>query len=136
MKESANCIQCNKLFMKFNKPLCTNCIEIENKEIETIKKFLKKNPQANLQDIISFLNVTQEKIEKYLKERRLRFNDNKNIFFNCYLCEKPIKEGKICSKCHSQFVVHKEKKGTSREKTKEFYKNKKNIGFQSDILKK
>lgn len=101
MPELRNCIRCGRLFNYIGGvPLCIACKEDDEEEFKRIKKYLQENPGATISQVASELDVSIEKIKKYLREGRLEIVGDEGIpILTCEKCGKPIKTGRFCNEC-------------------------------------
>jgi len=67
MPDLRNCPICGKVFVKINRNLCPECIEKEEKEFELVRKYLKDNPGASVEEIAEITDVEKNSA---LDERR------------------------------------------------------------------
>jgi flagellar operon protein (TIGR03826 family) len=101
MSDVRNCRKCGKIFSYFGgPPICPACKQTEEEDFKNIKNYLYKNPGASLSQVAVDLEISVEKIKRFLKEGRLEITtDEGNLFLECESCGKSIRSGKYCSDC-------------------------------------
>lgn len=106
MAELANCISCNKVFVKSSRPICRECYQVEEEAFEKVYRYLmkKKNREATLLEIAEATGVDKDLIIKFLKENRLRATQFSNLSYPCEICGKDISTGRFCMKCSEEII--------------------------------
>ncbi|HHY23555.1 MAG TPA: MerR family transcriptional regulator [Clostridiaceae bacterium] len=101
MAELRNCRKCGKLFNYIGGvSMCQVCKDEDEADFQKIKKYLYENPGASISQISGELNMTIEKIKRFLREGRLEIvGDNGIPVLHCEKCSKPIKTGRFCEDC-------------------------------------
>ncbi|HHW32013.1 MAG TPA: MerR family transcriptional regulator [Clostridiaceae bacterium] len=110
-----NCRRCGKLFnLVGDPPLCQECRKIEEEDFKRLKEYLFNNPGATLSQVSLELDISIERIKRYLREGRLEIAGNSDSFLlECENCGAPIKSGRFCKDCLSDLTT--ELKKVSRE---------------------
>ncbi|MDX8044594.1 TIGR03826 family flagellar region protein [Gracilibacillus sp. S3-1-1] len=106
MAELANCIRCDKVFVKTTSSVCPECIKEEEKQFQIVYKFLKKreNRQATIPEIVEATGVKEDIILQFVRDNRLRTSHFPNLAYPCERCETPITKGKLCSNCQGELT--------------------------------
>ncbi|WP_066192259.1 MULTISPECIES: TIGR03826 family flagellar region protein [Gracilibacillus] len=104
MGELANCIKCDKIFIKTNKTICPDCIQKEEKQFQLVYQFLKKrtNRQATIPEIAEGTGVEEKVILQFVQEKRLNPVHFPNLNYPCERCGQPIVTGTICTSCQTE----------------------------------
>ena len=90
-----------------------------------IKEYLYQNPGAMLSEVSVELNISLDKIERFLKEGRLELTSEEGSFhLECEMCGKSIRSGRLCDECEqSRF---KKMRSVSAELSSKMYGSNKN----------
>lgn len=101
MAELRNCRKCGKLFNYMGgMPICITCKNEDETDFKRIKKYLYENPGASISQVSSDLDITVEKIKRFLREGRLEVVGDDGIpILHCEKCGEPIKTGRFCDEC-------------------------------------
>lgn len=101
MPDVRNCRRCGRLFTFLGgAPICQECKQMDEEDFKKIKEYLYENPGASLSLVSSELDISVEKIKRFLKEGRLEItSDEGNIILECEKCGKSIKSGRFCDEC-------------------------------------
>ena len=112
--ELKNCRRCNKIFLYMaGLPICPACAEEDEKIFELVCEFIRKNPGAPLSEVSKELEISYDKLLKYVKEGRLQIRSGNGGFYRfCEKCGEMITEGKYCDHCeyHISTVLDVSKK--------------------------
>lgn len=102
------CPKCDSLYMQqhANVDLCRDCYLEEEEHFRSVKTFINrsKNKTATLRDVVEETNVDSNKIVRWIKEGRLIVRHMENLTYDCESCQAPTKEGRLCSKCRTNFL--------------------------------
>ena len=105
MGELRNCPQCGKVFMYMVRNLCPACIDLEEKQYEEVKDYLRKTPGAQLEQIVEDTGVDESKILRWMREGRLVVADTGGRpVLVCQRCGRQVARGNLCTKC-TQFLT-------------------------------
>ena len=100
MPDLRNCPVCGKVFVKINRNLCPDCIEKEEKEFEVVRKYLKDNPGASVEEISEITGVDEKKVLRWMREGRIDVEySGGETGLSCKRCGAPISLGNLCSNC-------------------------------------
>lgn len=97
--EMRNCPRCRKVFNYISSPICESCEKEEEKIFESVRDYLKQNPNFTLAQVSEATGVSAKKILKYVKEGRLEISKGMHGEIKCEQCNKPISKGKYCDSC-------------------------------------
>ena len=99
--EVRNCRGCGRLFnyMGGGYFLCSLCKDELDKKFTEVKKYIRENPKATMQQISEDNDVSVNQIEKWVREDRLIFADDSPIGIDCESCGAMIKSGRYCNVC-------------------------------------
>lgn len=108
MADVRNCRKCGKIFNSFTgSPVCPACKKAEEDEFKKVKDYLYRNPGANLNQISLNLEISIEKIKRFLKDGRLEIvSEEGNMFLECERCGKAINSGRYCEECERDLAVN------------------------------
>lgn len=101
MPDVRNCKKCGRVFSYMGgAPICPACKEADEEDFKRIKNYLYDNPGASLTQVSLELDISVEKIRRFLKDGRLEIlSEEGNMFLECEICGKSIKSGRYCSNC-------------------------------------
>lgn len=100
MGELRNCPQCGKVFMFMVRNLCPACLDEEEKQYEEVKTYLRKNPGAQVEQIVEDTGVDESKVMRWLRDGRLEVADSggKPVLI-CQRCGRKVEKGTLCPIC-------------------------------------
>lgn len=136
--EIANCPQCNAVFVKTVRSICSGCYAAEEKAFETVYNFLRKrkNREATLVEIVEATGVSETLITKFIRENRLRKSQFPNIGYPCEKCGKNIVQGKLCNDCGKsimdEYAYHEEVEKRQEKRLEEANKQGAYYSFDKD----
>lgn len=101
MPDVRNCRKCGRIYNYIGGvPLCPACRQEDENDFKRVKEYLYDNPGASMSQISEELDVSVEKIKRFLKEGRLEIiGDNGNMVLECESCGKSIRTGRFCEEC-------------------------------------
>lgn len=112
--EIKNCKKCNRIFQYLTgAQLCQACKDIEEDEFQKIKQYLKENPKASMTEVSETLDISIEKITKFLRDGRLEVSVDSAIKLECEGCGKSIITGRYCQNCAGR--IEGDLRGASRD---------------------
>lgn len=112
--EIRNCKRCKKIFQYLNGPvLCPSCRDEDEQMFQKVKEYLKENPRSTMTEVAEALDISIERITRYLREGRLEIAPNSPIKLDCERCGAPITTGRFCNTCSGKLGGDLE--STSRE---------------------
>lgn len=95
-----NCKKCGKLFNYVaGMPICPACREKAEESFQTVKKFIRENPRADIKEVAHTCEVDTAQIQQWIREERLEFTEDSPIKLPCENCGAMIRAGKYCEKC-------------------------------------
>lgn len=98
--EVRNCIKCKKIFQYLSGPqLCPNCKDQDEKDFQAVKQYLRENPRATITEVAEAMEMTVDKITRYLRDGRLEIAPGSAIILECERCGSPITSGRFCNAC-------------------------------------
>lgn len=99
--EVKNCRGCGRLFNYVSGGyfLCAACMEELEQKFIKVKKYIRENPKATMQQISEENEVTTQQIQRWIREDRLAFSDDSPIGIDCEACGCTIKSGRFCNMC-------------------------------------
>ena len=106
MPDVRNCKRCGRVYNYIGGvPLCPSCKDQDENDFKRIKSYLYDNPGAPMSLVASELDVSVEKIRRFLKEGRLEIvGDDANFILQCEGCGISIKTGRFCNSCERNVV--------------------------------
>lgn len=101
MPDLRNCKKCGKMFNYIGGPfICQPCKDEDEKDFKRVKEYLYSNPGATMSEVSEVLEVSVEKITRFLKEGRLEIvGEESNFILECESCGKSIRTGRYCDEC-------------------------------------
>jgi flagellar operon protein (TIGR03826 family) len=101
MGELKNCRKCGTMFnFVGGYPLCGRCRAAEEEDFQKVKNYLYDNPGSSPPEIAKAIDVSVDKIRRFLKEGRLEIvGDVSNMILACEKCGKSIRSGRFCDEC-------------------------------------
>jgi len=96
-----NCRRCGRVFASLGSPICPQCIEKEEKQYDTVRKYLSENPRASIGEVSNDTGVPPEVVIEFLRRGLLlgvphASGDETSA---CIICKKPLAFGRICPEC-------------------------------------
>ena len=107
MSDVRNCRKCGKIFSYMGgTPICQACKQLDEEDFKRVKDYLYKNPGSNMGQISEELEISVEKIKRFLKDGRLEItSDDGNMILECETCGKAIKSGRLCDECERNLAA-------------------------------
>jgi len=100
MPDLRNCRRCGKMFNYIGVPICPTCVESDEADFKRVKEYLYQNPGASMSEVSSVLEISIEKITRYLRDGRLEIvGGSGNMILHCESCGKSINSGRFCDMC-------------------------------------
>ena len=99
--ELKNCKRCNRIFTYMTGlPICPACVKEDERIFDEVSEYIRNNPGAPLSTVSKDLDISYEKLLKYVKEGRLQIRAESGGFYRfCEKCGEMIIEGKFCKHC-------------------------------------
>lgn len=106
MPDVRNCKRCGRIYNYIGgAPLCQACRDEDEVDFRRVKEYLYKYPGATMSIVSSELDVSVEKIKRFLKEGRLEIiGDEGNFVLECESCGKAIRTGRFCDLCEKDLA--------------------------------
>ncbi|MDP4179505.1 MAG: MerR family transcriptional regulator [Bacillota bacterium] len=118
MPDVRNCRRCGKVYNYIGNPLCPTCIQADDEDFKRVKEYLYKYPGAAMSKVSEDLEISVDKITRYLREGRLEIvGEEANIVLSCENCGKSIKTGRFCDICQSSLTTSLKKTATDISET-------------------
>lgn len=100
-----NCRKCGKLFNHVTgMPICPACREGLEKTFQEVKKYIRENRNAGIQEVAEACDVEPGQIKQWIREERLEFTSDSAVKLPCECCGAPIRTGKYCEKCKNDMA--------------------------------
>lgn len=102
MSEPRNCRKCGKVFgyISGGSLICQTCRDIDEADFRRLKDYLYQFPGTSAAELSTVLDISMEKIKRFLREGRLEIIGNEgNLLLECVGCGKSIKSGRYCDSC-------------------------------------
>jgi flagellar operon protein (TIGR03826 family) len=101
MPDVRNCRRCGRIYNYIGgAPLCLSCKEQDEVDFKKVKEYLYDNPKASLTQVSVELDISVEKIKRFLKDGRLEIaGDEGNLVLECENCGRSVKTGRYCQEC-------------------------------------
>ena len=95
-----NCPGCGNLFYRSSRNLCPKCIEKEEKDYDTVRKYVSIHPKASIVQVVEATGVAEETILNFLKDGRLASAGMPSVL-RCGACGAAISSGTYCESCRN-----------------------------------
>ncbi|NMB98545.1 MAG: MerR family transcriptional regulator [Clostridiaceae bacterium] len=107
MPDVRNCKRCGRIYNYLGGiPICPICKDEDEKDFQRVKKYLYENPKATMSEVASNLEISIEKIKRFLREERLEIvGDDVIVGLECERCGKRIKTGRFCEDCNKDLAL-------------------------------
>lgn len=107
MPDVRNCRKCGRLFNYIGgAPICQDCKKEDEADFARVKEYLYKNPGASITMVSTDLEMSVEKIKRFLKEGRLEITgEDGNMVLECENCGKSIRSGRFCDECERSLAM-------------------------------
>ncbi|MCX8130150.1 MAG: flagellar protein [Clostridia bacterium] len=95
-----NCKRCGRIYeINTDTEYCFDCIQKDEKDFSRIKEYLYLHPYAKIFEVSINLDISINKIKRYLREGRMEIVEKDNQFLKCELCGCSICSGLYCDEC-------------------------------------
>jgi len=114
-----NCKKCGKLFVSSGLAICEECVEKEDEQFQTVKRYLAENPGSSVIMVSEETGVPVETVTEFIRQGRLMGIEphSTESVLVCVICKKPISSGRICDECQKA-LSGRSYDGTDRESDK------------------
>lgn len=100
-----SCPRCRSLFQYTSgDPICQKCKDLEEKDFQVVRKFVRDNPKSTISDTSKETHVSTKLIIKFIKQERLEVSPESPMGVECERCGKIIKSGKLCKECSKELA--------------------------------
>lgn len=100
-----NCKKCGRIFNYIvGPPICPACKEKMEEKFQEVKKFVRLNKMAGVNEIATECEVEIGQIHQWIREERLTFAEDSPIGINCESCGAMIKTGRFCDQCKNEMA--------------------------------
>jgi flagellar operon protein (TIGR03826 family) len=96
-----NCPECGRIFGYMGRNLCPDCMNKEEEEFQTVRKYVRDHPGAGVFEVAEATGIDEEKILQFLRDGRLQSRGFQNTL-ECERCGKKITAGRYCDNCRGQ----------------------------------
>lgn len=101
--EIITCKACGRLFNYLSgSRICPNCQKKLEEKFMEVKKFVRENPQADINTISREKEVSVSQINRWIREERLIFSEDSPIGLPCESCGASIRTGRYCEACKAK----------------------------------
>lgn len=105
MNRLDNCPRCGRLYIRYQQPLCPQCVEKREQDFSRCRVYLRENPDTKMKELSEATGVSVRDIIQFIIEGRLILTkENPNMFYHCERCKKPIRKGRLCSNCEQRLT--------------------------------
>lgn len=94
-----NCSKCGSIFRYDGKRICPACRKKNEEDFQLVKKYLDKEPGANISQVVEETGVETKKVIEFLREGRLEVEPGGAVILECEKCGTGITTGRFCNKC-------------------------------------
>ena len=120
--ELKNCRRCNKIFPYLaGLPICPACAQEDEQIFKDVSLYIREHPGVSLNEVSKELDISYDKLMKYVKEGRLQILSGDGEYVNfCEKCGEMIKKGKFCKACeyHISNVLDESKRNLQNKLTR------------------
>ena len=96
----ANCKRCGVLFTRISSDICQKCYREEEEQIQVVRTFLRRNPDASFAEILKNIDIDHTLLEKWVAENRVPLSENQEPEPCCKECGHPVSIGEsLCRSC-------------------------------------
>jgi len=100
-----NCRDCGQLFTRYSGKTCPDCRVVETGLMESVVKFLRGRPGADVGQVSVALGIPFAKVMQFAEEGVFRRYDL-NSAYPCRICRSEISKGVICLSCNDSLKQH------------------------------
>lgn len=111
------CKSCKRIFNYLSGPvICSACADKLEEKFKEVKDYIREHPGAPLQKVSDDNEVSVKQLKNWVREERLKFDDDSPVGIECMNCGAMIKYGKYCETCKGKMIntlshaVHEEPK--------------------------
>ncbi|GMA64512.1 hypothetical protein NZD89_04125 [Alicyclobacillus fastidiosus] len=100
----ANCKRCGRMYNRVGREICPECIREEDRILNDIRNFLRKNKLANISELSDGTGVEYGIIVDMIRDGRLMLRDNPNLTYPCERCGEQTQSGRLCARCTQELA--------------------------------
>ncbi|AOY75639.1 TIGR03826 family flagellar region protein [Clostridium formicaceticum] len=94
-----NCANCGRAFAYAGSELCSRCDTTIEEDFKKVKDYLYDHPGANIIEVSEATGVSEKKILRFLREKRIEIKEEDNLLLDCQRCGIAIRSGRFCDAC-------------------------------------
>lgn len=103
--EICTCKECRRLFNYLSGvQLCTDCRRKQEEKFQEVKRYLRENPGASLEQLSESCGVKGGYVTQWVREGRLELSDCAEADIRCRRCGTTIPGGRLCGRCKRDFL--------------------------------
>ncbi len=98
-----NCQKCGRVFQaeEIGQKHCMRCRTDEEDLFLKAREFIYDNPQTNVMEVSTELEIDEDLILKWLRQGRLELK-GEGVGYGCDRCGKSIQSGRFCQACQAE----------------------------------
>jgi len=97
--EIRSCPECGRIFVDTGVEVCPKCLQEEDRQFDTVRRFLQENPGVSIDHVCEETGVKKERILKFLRQGRLMQSRLTGVELRCDVCGAIILSGRVCDAC-------------------------------------
>jgi uncharacterized C2H2 Zn-finger protein len=97
--EFDNCPRCGAIYQRNYRKLCNKCVSVIENEYKKCNDYLHRYSKTTIEEMSNDLEISINRIIRFIKERRLFIEQAPNFFYPCRFCYEGIKRGYLCRNC-------------------------------------
>lgn len=107
MPELRNCKRCNKVFSYIGGlPICPSCTKEDEQIFDKVSLYIRDNPGVPLTVVSNELDISYDRLMKYVKEGRLQIRSANGGFIRfCEKCGAVVTSGRFCDDCEDHITT-------------------------------
>ena len=99
------CKSCKRIFNYLSGPvICSACADKLEEKFKEVKDYIREHPGAPLQKVSDDNEVSVKQLKNWVREERLKFDDDSPVGIECMNCGAMIKYGKYCETCKGKMI--------------------------------
>lgn len=97
-----NCRRCGTVFSSEGEMICLQCRQEDEVDYKRVKDFLWEHPKTSLMELSDILQISTDKIKRFLRDGRLEVSGTENMLLACETCGNSISAGRYCEECRKK----------------------------------